>query len=45
VKVTGGVIAGASLGLIVILGVLGFAPAYIVLPRRVCMTPLTWEKA
>ena len=36
-KVTGGVIAGASLGLIVILGVVGFAPAYIVLPLFLLM--------
>jgi hypothetical protein len=37
VKIIGGVIAGASLGLIVILGVVGFAPSYIVLPLFLLM--------
>lgn len=36
-KFTGGIIAGASLALIVILGVVGFAPFYIVLPLFLLM--------
>ena len=36
-KITGGIMAGASLALIVILGVVGFAPGYIVLPLFLLM--------